>query len=122
MPGREKPLHLQSVSDLWVTIIIFPVFLGTLFGTFFVVDVPEGKQWQWLCTLVLFGAFFGFLGTAGIRSRLSELTRRGQWVPPGATRRPALVGVVLGLFFVAGSMVFMVGFVSLVTWLTGTTS
>lgn len=102
MPGRDKLLHLQSITDLWGTIIGFPIFFGMIFGMLFVVDVPEGKQWEWLCVLVLVGAFLGFCSSAGNRSRLSELARRGEWVPPGALRHPALLGIALGLFLMAG--------------------
>jgi hypothetical protein len=45
--------------------------------------------------LVVAGGFFGALATAVAASSVSELVRRGAWVPPGTAGHPALVAVVL---------------------------
>lgn len=121
MPGREKPLDLQAVSDLWGAIIGFPLFFGMFFGVllvpFFDGGVPEDKHWPWLGVLLLVGAFLGWGGTAIIRPRLSELARRGKWVPPGTPRHPVLVPTVLALFLMAVGAAVVVGTGSLVVWL-----
>src|SRR5947207_14239135 len=78
MPGgREKPLHLQSTSDLWVGIIGFPAF-----GSFFVA-VPlmlgtpvGGSWWSTLWMVLLFGGSFTLAGLLVCVPRLSDLLRR----------------------------------------------
>ena len=105
MPGgREKPLHLQSTTDLWVGIIGFPAF-GSFFVAVPLVGTPVGGSWWgtfWF--LLLFGGFFTLAGVLLGVPRFKELRRRGAWVPPGMARQPVLVSIVLELLILAAGV------------------
>jgi hypothetical protein len=108
MPGvREKPLHLQSTTDLWIAIAAIPVFLSFFVALPFLATAGHswlGPFWGpfWLA-LVWFG-FFTVQGVFGIPPRLKELCRRGAWVPPGTARRPVLASIVLELLIIAAGV------------------
>jgi hypothetical protein len=93
MPGREKPLHLQSASDLWGTIIGFPLMGGILLAAILVASAKNAWEGFWVVLLV--GAFLFPWSFLGIPERLLELARRGEWVPRSTVRHPRLVGATL---------------------------
>src|SRR5262249_27670845 len=102
MPGgREKPLHLQPASELWVGILGVPVF-GSFFVAVPVLGTPVGGWWgrTFLVGVCLVGVFT-LAGVLGGVPRLKELRRRGAWVPPGMARQPVLVSIVLALLVLA---------------------
>ena len=86
MAGR--PPRLQSITDLWAVIIFVSVIAGMascapILGTF-----PEGQEWKRLGALLTVGGFFGAIAPVVGVFHLSELVRRGAWVPPGTARHP----------------------------------
>jgi hypothetical protein len=104
MPGgREKPLHLQSTSDLWVGIIGFPAF-GSFFVAVPLVGTPVSGSWSRLWIVLFLGGFFTLTGVLLGVPRLKELRRRGAWVPPGVTWQPVLVSIVLVLLIMAAGV------------------
>jgi hypothetical protein len=114
MPGgREKPLHLQSTTDLWAGVFAIPAF-GSFFLAVPLMGTPVDRSWSWWNTLgleLLFIGFFTLGGVLGGVSRLNELHRRGAWVPRGTARRPVLVSLVLVFLTLATGVAFIfVGF------------
>jgi hypothetical protein len=108
MPGgREKPLHLQSTTDLWVAIVAVPGF-GSFFVAVPLLGTPvNGSRWSVLWIVPLFIACFTLVGVVVCVPHLKELRRRGAWVPPGVTRRPVLGSIVLVLLILAAGVVFI---------------
>lgn len=113
MPGgREKPLHLQSTSDLWVGIIGFPAFGSFFVAVPLVLGTPVGGSWwSMLWMVLLFSGLFMLAGALVGVPRLKELRRRGEWVPPGMAWQPALVSIVLVFLIMAVAIaIIFVGF------------
>ena len=107
MPGvREKPLHLQSNTDLWVPIVFAPTF-GSLFVAV-PLTVDTGSWWNTLGLVLLFGGFFTLAGVLAAVRGLPELRRRGAWVPPGVARQPVLVSIVLVLLIMTVGVAYAV--------------
>jgi len=105
MPGvREKPLHLQSNTDLWVPILFAPTF-GSLFVAV-PLTVDTGSWWSTLGLVLLFGGFFTLAGVLAAVRGLPELRRRGAWVPPGVARQPVLVSIVLVLLIMTAGVAY----------------
>jgi hypothetical protein len=102
MPGgREKPLHLQSTTDLWMGIVPVPVF-GSFFVAVPLLGTPvNGSSWSTLWLVPFVVGFFTLAGVLGSVPRLKELRRRGEWVPPGMAGQPVLVSIVLVLLILA---------------------
>jgi hypothetical protein len=116
--GRETPdaapgdpLERETVADLWIAIIVMPVFGGMI------ASVPlacrEGGSWGSLLVVLLLGGFFMIGALVMGVPRLEELRRRGVWVPPGTDRRPVLVAVALALLL----MVVLGAFTHVGMWL-----
>jgi hypothetical protein len=114
MPGGhgtgDKPLPLQSAEDLWWTIIGWPVLGG------FFMSAPLGAYgdiWFRLGIALLFGGFSGTLAVITTIPLLLELQRRGEWVPPGTSKRPRSVAIVLTILFnvVGMALVFFTTFI-----------
>jgi hypothetical protein len=102
MPGRGKPLHLQSVSDLWSGIIGTSTFCGLFLGVVLVctlVGTQKGGQSFWPVLVV--GGFLGVCAIAVSAVCLGELVRRRAWVPAGAARFPVLMSIVLSVVLMA---------------------
>lgn len=110
MPGgREKPLHLQSTTDLWVGICGIPAF-GSFFLAVPLMGTPVDRSWSWWHPLgleLLFIGFFTLGGVLGGVSRLKELHRRGAWVPRGTARHPVLVCLVQVVLTLATGVSFI---------------
>jgi hypothetical protein len=92
MPGgSEKPLHLQSTTDLWVGALGIPAF-GSFFLAVPLMGTPADRSWSWWhprgLELLLIG-FFAVGGVLGGVPRLRELHRRGARVPRGTAGRPS---------------------------------
>jgi hypothetical protein len=102
----ESP-ERQTVTALWVSIIVFPVFGGMF------VSVPlmgadwEGGAWGRFGAVLLLGGFFTLAALLMGVPRLEELHRRGAWAPPGTGRRPVLVTVALALLIMVAVGAFM---------------
>jgi len=80
VPGPQTP------TDLWAMIIGPAVLVGlAIYGPFW------ADSWLILGGIV----FLGIWAVAMSNPFLRELTRRGEWVPPGTARHPALVAIVL---------------------------
>lgn len=105
MPGgRERPLHLQSTTDLWVGVVFVPAF-GSFFVAVPLLGTPVNGSWWSTFWLVLFlVGFFTLAGVLGSPSRLKELHRRGECVPPGIARQSVLVSIVLALLVMAAGV------------------
>jgi hypothetical protein len=104
-PGT--PLERETVTGLWVSIIVFPVFAGTVAGVPLAGTDPEGSAWRTFLAMLLVGGFMTLLGLLMGVPRLEELRRRGAWVPPGTDRHPVLVAVALALLIMTAVGAFM---------------
>ena len=87
MPGGhgtgEKPLHLQSGTDLWLGALGPPVYMcGLLVATF--LGTPRDPTWGvWLGRAIVVG-FVAWYVWLGSRPRLRELRRRAHGRVPDA--------------------------------------
>jgi hypothetical protein len=102
-----KPPRLQTTTSLWLAIAFFSVIAGMVLCAPMLGTFPEGKEWHRLGALLVLGGFFGAIATAVGVSHLSELVRRGAWVPPGTARYPALVAIILVVLLAAPTFAFM---------------
>jgi hypothetical protein len=109
MPGgHEKPLPIQSTTDLWVGILGFPAF-GSLFVAVPMIGTPtDGSRWTTFWAVSLFVGFFLLAGVLLGVPRLKELRRRREWVPPGTARRPVLVSTIMVLLILAAGAFYMI--------------
>jgi hypothetical protein len=102
----ESP-ERQTVTALWVNIIVFPVFGGMM------ASVPlrgadwEGGVWGRFGAVLLIGGFITLMALVLGVPRLEELRRRGAWAPPGTERSPVLVTVTLALLIMVAAGAFM---------------
>ncbi|MFO0965641.1 MAG: hypothetical protein U0793_08670 [Gemmataceae bacterium] len=64
MPGgREKPLHLQSTTDLWVRLVFPPGFGSFFVATPLALGASAGGSWRsTLWFVLLLGGFFMLAG------------------------------------------------------------
>jgi hypothetical protein len=76
----------RTAIDLWALIIGLAVVFGlAIYGPFW------GNPWLILGDI----AFLGIWAVAISKPFMSELARRGDWVPPGTARHPVLVAIAL---------------------------
>lgn len=102
--GRELPgartMRQEPVFGLWFGTTWPPCFLGIFVGMTFALgaDGPAWETWVGRVVVTLFCWLISFLA-AGFTFR--ELRRRGEWLPPGGTRRPWLAAAA----YAAGMLV-----------------
>jgi hypothetical protein len=89
------PPRLQSTTDLWAVLFAFSTFAGLAFCAPLAGKFAEGEEGNRLLAQLVVGGFFGALATAIAVSSLSEMVRRGAWVPPGTARHTVLVAIML---------------------------
>ncbi len=96
-----EPLLNENERGLWWALSIAPPFFAVvgiaLPLTSTSVDGPGGRVGLILGSL----AFLGIWTTAVSRPLLKELTRRGEWVPPGTARYPVLVALAVSVVILA---------------------
>jgi hypothetical protein len=107
------PLERETVTDLWLGILVFPVFGGMIASVPLVGSDPEGGAWRTFLAVLLVGGLATLLELIVGVPRLEELRRRGAWVPPGTDRHPLLVAVALTLLIMTAAGTFMLA----VAWL-----
>ena len=105
MPGT--PPRLQSTTSLWLTVVFFSVIAGMVVCVPLLGAFREGQEWKRIGTLLTLGGFFGGAATAVGVAHLSELLRRGAWVPPGTVRHRVLVAAGLVTLVAASVAAFM---------------
>lgn len=91
MPPGGRPMSQESVFGVWFGAAFPAGFLGIVVGMSVALRADDPAWGVWAGRAVLFGvcwvmAFF----PAALSFR--ELGRRGEWLPPGAARRPWLSG------------------------------
>jgi hypothetical protein len=92
MPAQH--LNRDELGRLWAFIVAPPFFAVLGVGvalTSTSVEGPGGKVGLILGSL----AFLGIWATAVSRLLLTDLARRGEWVPPGSARYPVLVALAM---------------------------
>jgi hypothetical protein len=100
-PEPADEIERESVSGLWVGMILMTVFVG-LFVTVPLVGTPtDGNYWSKFIAIPVIGAFCLAFATAVVWKNLKELARRGAWVPPGAERYPIRVAVATAAVLIA---------------------
>jgi hypothetical protein len=104
-PGT--PLERETVTELWVSILAFPVFGGMLASVPLMGSDPEGGAWGRVLAVLIVGGFTTLMGLCIGFPRLEELRRRGAWAPPGTDRRPVLAAVALALLIMTAAGAFM---------------
>lgn len=117
MPGRGKPPHLQSVSDLWSVIIGFSIFGGLFLGVTLACTWANRSASFWPAFLV--GGFVVVWAIVPSVVCARELVRRGVWVPPGMARHPILMAVALSVLLMALGVavdVAAIGLGPLIVW------
>jgi hypothetical protein len=114
MPGGQ-----ETVYGVWFGAVWPPCFLGIFVGMIFALraDGPAWETWVGRAVLTLFSWLVSIL-SAGFG--FHELRRRGEWLPPGATRWPWLAAAVYAAVMLLLSTVVIVGLVVLLELLFGT--
>jgi hypothetical protein len=112
--GRETPdaapgdpLERETVAELWIGIIVMPVFGGMIASVPLAGTSTDGGAWGTLWVVLAVGGFFMFGALVMGVLRLEELRRRGAWVPPGTDRHPVLVPFALALLIMTAAGAFM---------------
>jgi hypothetical protein len=80
-------------------------------------DGPAWETWAGRAVVTLFWWLVAFLSAA---EAFLELRRRGEWVPPGATRRPWLAAVAYATVMLLAASAVIAGFVVCLELVFGT--
>ncbi|HKB42187.1 MAG TPA: hypothetical protein VKD72_37520 [Gemmataceae bacterium] len=111
------PLEREPVTELWVGILVFPVFGGMIASVPLAGSDPEGGAWGTFLAVLLVGGFCTLMALVLGVPRLEELRRRGAWAPPGTDRRPVLAAGALALLIMTAAGAFMFAGVRLLEFL-----
>jgi cytochrome c biogenesis protein CcdA len=117
MPGGSGPRQ-DTVYGIWFSIVWTPCFGGIFVGMIFALwaDGPAWETWAGRAVVTRFLWLVAFL-SAGFNFR--ELRRRGEWLPPGARRRPWLAAAVYAAVMLLISAAVVAGFVVCLEFVSG---
>jgi hypothetical protein len=122
MPGGGPVIRPNdTVETLWFAAAFEPCFGAVFVGVTFAgrSDDPVWTLWALRAFIALFFCFFGTWTTVKV---FAELRKRGHWLPPGAVGYPwpAAAAYVTAAHLMA--TVLLVGFITVVTLLSGSTN
>jgi len=105
MPGgsgiREAPVYGVWFSAGW------PASFGGIFVGMVFALRADGPAWEVWAGRAVVTVFFWLVAFVSAAEAFLELRRRGEWIPPGATRRPwlAAAAYAAGMLLIASAVV-----------------
>jgi cytochrome c biogenesis protein CcdA len=109
MPGGSGPRQ-DTVYGIWFSIVWTPSFGGIFLGAIFALRA-EGPAWEVWAARAIVALFWWLVAFVSAAFNFRELRRRGEWLPPGATRRPWLTAAVYAAVMLLISTIIIAGFV-----------
>jgi hypothetical protein len=104
MPGGQ-----ETVFGVWFGAVWFPCFLGIFVGMTFALRA-DGPVWEIWAGRAVVALFCWLVSSLSAGFAFHELRRRGEWLPPGATRSAWLAAAAYAAFMLLMASAVVAGF------------